>query len=70
MRWNKNKLEPPPLGCMPPQTSQNAVTVYVHVCPDLYVEMTVDNAPNMDVVAKKLHILKRGCFTHFQPSST
>ena len=34
------------------------------------VAMTVDKASDMDVAAKKLQILKRGCFTHiFNPAA-
>ena len=34
------------------------------------VAMTVDDASDMDVAAKKLQILKTGCFTHiFNPAA-
>lgn len=61
----KPQLELLPCICMHLQTSQVAVTVYIHVCVESCVAIRVDNASN--VSAKKQYILKRGCFTHIFP---
>jgi len=42
--------------------SINQGAVYIHVCPDINVSMTVNSSSHMDVAAKKLNILKCGCF--------
>lgn len=39
------------------QISQVAVAVYIHICPDSHIAMTVDDASNTDVAAKNVQLL-------------